>query len=75
MELGHLYSSDFRFNISSDDNRVREWRPCGERLNPAFALQLHTAPTTGVIVWGVIAYNIQSLLVLIRSAMTAQRYV
>ncbi|GFT64277.1 uncharacterized protein TNCV_5134361 [Trichonephila clavipes] len=28
-----------RFNLSSDDNCVRVWRPCGERLNPAFALQ------------------------------------
>ncbi|GFW01184.1 transposable element Tcb1 transposase [Trichonephila clavipes] len=35
---------------SSDDNRV--WRPLGERLNPAFALQRHTAPTAGVMVWG-----------------------
>ncbi|GFW75377.1 uncharacterized protein TNCV_4190311 [Trichonephila clavipes] len=35
-------------------------RPRGERLNPAFALQLHTASTAGVMVWGVIAYNTRS---------------
>ncbi|GFU34624.1 hypothetical protein TNCV_1993441 [Trichonephila clavipes] len=35
------------FNLSSDDNRVCAWRPRGERLNPAFALQQHTAPTAG----------------------------
>ncbi|GFV96623.1 transposable element Tcb2 transposase [Trichonephila clavipes] len=29
----------------SDDNRVRVWRLHGKRLNPAFALQRHTAPT------------------------------
>ncbi|GFU71468.1 hypothetical protein TNCV_2378551 [Trichonephila clavipes] len=40
---------------SSDDNRM--WRPRGERLNPAFTLQRHTATTAGVMVWGVIAYN------------------
>ncbi|GFV82926.1 transposable element Tcb2 transposase [Trichonephila clavipes] len=28
-----------RFNLSSDDNSIRVWRPCGVRLNPAFALQ------------------------------------
>ncbi|GFW79328.1 transposable element Tcb2 transposase [Trichonephila clavipes] len=38
-----------RFNLSSDDNRDRVWRPRGEFLNPAFALLRHTAPTTGVM--------------------------
>ncbi|GFX97043.1 transposable element Tcb1 transposase [Trichonephila clavipes] len=35
---------------SSDDNRVRVWRPGGERLNPTFALQRHTAATPSVMV-------------------------
>ncbi|GFY05781.1 transposable element Tcb2 transposase [Trichonephila clavipes] len=52
-----IFSDESRFNLSSDDNRVRVWRPRGECLIPAFALQRHTAPTAGVIVWGVIAYN------------------
>ncbi|GFT67177.1 transposable element Tcb2 transposase [Trichonephila clavipes] len=66
MEPGLLYRRESRFNLSSDDNRVRMWRPRGERLNPAFALQRHTAPTTGVMVWGSLVYNIRSPLVLIR---------
>ncbi|GFV80762.1 transposable element Tcb2 transposase [Trichonephila clavipes] len=66
-----------RFNLSSDDNRVRVWRPRFERLNPAFALQRHTAPTAGVMVWGAVAYYTLSPLVLIHGTthMTAQRYV
>ncbi|GFT86688.1 transposable element Tcb2 transposase [Trichonephila clavipes] len=32
-----VFSDESRFNLSSDDNRVCVWRPCGERLNPAFA--------------------------------------
>ncbi|GFY25066.1 transposable element Tcb1 transposase [Trichonephila clavipes] len=44
-----VFSDESRFKLSSDDNRVRVWRPDGERLNPAFALQRHTAPTVGVI--------------------------
>ncbi|GFT33262.1 transposable element Tcb2 transposase [Trichonephila clavipes] len=32
-----------RFNLSSDNNRVRAWRRRSERLNPAFALQRRTA--------------------------------
>ncbi|GFX81962.1 transposable element Tcb2 transposase [Trichonephila clavipes] len=70
----HHISDESRFNLSNDDNRVRLWRSRGERLNPAFLLQRHTAPTAGVMVWGAIAYNTRSLLVLIRATMTAQRY-
>ncbi|GFV38746.1 transposable element Tcb1 transposase [Trichonephila clavipes] len=44
-----VFSDESRFNLSSDDNRVRVWRPRGERLNPASALQRHTAPTAGAI--------------------------
>ncbi|GFX10492.1 transposable element Tcb1 transposase [Trichonephila clavipes] len=43
---------EFRFNLSSDDNRVREWRLRGEHLNPAFALQRYTASTAGEMLWG-----------------------
>ncbi|GFX02838.1 hypothetical protein TNCV_4438201 [Trichonephila clavipes] len=43
---------------------------CGD-LNPTSALQRHTAPTAGVMVWGVIAYDTGSPLVLIRGTMTA----
>ncbi|GFX40087.1 transposable element Tcb2 transposase [Trichonephila clavipes] len=68
------FSDESRFNLSSDDNRVRVWRPHRERLNPAFALQRHTASTAGVV-WGAIAYNTRSPLVLIHGTMTAQRYV
>ncbi|GFU80660.1 transposable element Tcb1 transposase [Trichonephila clavipes] len=61
-------SDESRFNLSGD-----EWRPRGERLNPVFSLQRHIATTAGVIVWGAIAYNTQSPLVLIGGTMTAQR--
>ncbi|GFT98410.1 transposable element Tcb2 transposase [Trichonephila clavipes] len=60
---------------SSDNNHVRVWRPRVERLNPAFALQQHTAPIAGVMVWGTIAYNTRSPLILIRGTMTSQPYV
>ncbi|GFY22070.1 transposable element Tcb2 transposase [Trichonephila clavipes] len=42
-----VFSDKSRFNLSSDDNGVRVWRPRGERLNPTFALQRHTALTAG----------------------------
>ncbi|GFY12410.1 transposable element Tcb1 transposase [Trichonephila clavipes] len=69
-----VFSDESRFNLSSDDNRVRVWRPRGERLNPAFALQQHSAPTADVMIRGAIAYNTRSPLVLIRGTLTAQQY-
>ncbi|GFT97124.1 uncharacterized protein TNCV_3857911 [Trichonephila clavipes] len=49
METYRLERRESRFNLSSDDNHVPVWRLRGERLNPAFALQRHTAPTAGVM--------------------------
>ncbi|PRD24285.1 UNVERIFIED_CONTAM: hypothetical protein NCL1_44234 [Trichonephila clavipes] len=73
-EWNQFVSTDeSRFNLSSDDNRVRVWRPRVERLNPAFVLQRNTTPTAGVMVWGAIGCNIRSPLVLIRGTMTAQK--
>ncbi|GFT62080.1 transposable element Tcb2 transposase [Trichonephila clavipes] len=40
-----VFSDESRLKLSSGNNHVRVWRP---RLNPAFALQRHTAPTAGV---------------------------
>ncbi|GFW94917.1 transposable element Tcb2 transposase [Trichonephila clavipes] len=70
-----VLNHESRFNLGSDDNRVRVWSPRSERLYLAFALQRHTTPTAGVIVWGAIAYNTRIPVVLIRGTMTAQRYV
>ncbi|GFY15115.1 transposable element Tcb2 transposase [Trichonephila clavipes] len=76
VELNQVaFSDESRVYFSSDDNRVRVSRPHGERFNPAFALQRHAAPTTGVMVCGVFPYNTRSSLILIRGTMTAQRYV
>ncbi|GFV15203.1 transposable element Tcb2 transposase [Trichonephila clavipes] len=74
-EWNQVISSDeSRFNLSSDDNRVCMWWTRNERLNPVFALQRHTAPTAGVMLWCVIAYNTRPPLVLIHDTITAQRY-
>ncbi|GFS70614.1 transposable element Tcb2 transposase [Trichonephila clavipes] len=61
-----VFSDESILNLSTDDNRVRVWRPCGERINPVFDLQRHTDATASVMVWGVIAYNTRSLLLFIR---------
>ncbi|GFW10816.1 transposable element Tcb2 transposase [Trichonephila clavipes] len=49
--------------------------PHGERLNPSFDLQRHTAPTPGMMVWDSIAYNTRSLIVLIRCTMAVHWYI
>ncbi|GFY06548.1 transposable element Tcb2 transposase [Trichonephila clavipes] len=67
VEWNHvIFSDESRFNLRSDDNRVRVWRSRGDHLNPAFALRRHTASPARVMVWGAIAYNTWSPLVLIR---------
>ncbi|GFV69169.1 transposable element Tcb2 transposase [Trichonephila clavipes] len=55
-----VYSDEYRFNLSSDATPVRVWSPRGERLNPAFALQQRTAPTSDVMAWSAIAYEAPS---------------
>ncbi|GFT52223.1 transposable element Tcb2 transposase [Trichonephila clavipes] len=79
-QLGHSDSVVRRFwdqwiRENSGDNHVRAWRPRGERLNPAFALQRQTIPTAGMMLWRAIAYNTRSPQLLIRGTMTVQRYV
>ncbi|GFV36507.1 transposable element Tcb1 transposase [Trichonephila clavipes] len=44
-----IFSDESRFNLDSDDNCVRVWRPHGEHFNPAFALQRHTTFTAGIM--------------------------
>ncbi|PRD36630.1 UNVERIFIED_CONTAM: hypothetical protein NCL1_08071 [Trichonephila clavipes] len=68
-----VFSDKPRFNLSSENNRVRVWRPRGERLNLSFALQRHTAPIAGVMAWGAIAYKTWLPLVLICDTMAVQR--
>ncbi|GFU82930.1 transposable element Tcb1 transposase [Trichonephila clavipes] len=58
---------------SSDDNRVRVWGARVERRNPALALRRHTTSTAGVMVWGAIACNTRTPLVLTCGIMTAKR--
>ncbi|GFT06064.1 transposable element Tcb1 transposase [Trichonephila clavipes] len=71
-ELNHAaFCDESRFNLSSDDNRVRMWRPHDERVNPAFALQRHTTLTAGVMLWGAFFCNTWLPPVLIRDTMTA----
>ncbi|GFU90633.1 transposable element Tcb2 transposase [Trichonephila clavipes] len=45
-----VFNDESRFNLSNDDSSLRVWRPCGDRLNPVFALQRHTDSTAGVMV-------------------------
>ncbi|GFX26180.1 transposable element Tcb2 transposase [Trichonephila clavipes] len=42
-----IFGNESRFNLGSDNYRVRVRRPRGERLNPIFAIQRHTTPATG----------------------------
>ncbi|GFV35495.1 transposable element Tcb2 transposase [Trichonephila clavipes] len=51
------------------------WRRPGERYNSSHTVLLHTARTAGVMVWGAIAYDSRSTLIVMRGTLTGQRYV
>ncbi|GFX86504.1 transposable element Tcb2 transposase [Trichonephila clavipes] len=70
-----VFSDESRFVLGTDDNRVREWRHPVERYNSPHTVLRHTARTAGVMVWGVIAYDSRSTLIVMRGTLTGQRYV
>ncbi|GFS47902.1 transposable element Tcb2 transposase [Trichonephila clavipes] len=71
-----VFSDESRFVLGTDDNRVRVWRGPGERYNPPPPTFLrHTARTAGVMVWGAIAHDSRSTLIVMRGTLTGQRYV
>ncbi|GFX56146.1 transposable element Tcb2 transposase [Trichonephila clavipes] len=70
-----LFSDESRFVLGTDYNRVRVWRRPGERYNSAHTALRHTACTAGVMVWGAIAYDSRSTLIVMRLTLTGHRYV
>ncbi|GFX54411.1 transposable element Tcb1 transposase [Trichonephila clavipes] len=70
-----VFSDEFRFVLGTEDNRVRVWRHPGEWYNFPHTVLRHTARTAGVIIWGTIAYDSRSTLIVMRGALTGQRYV
>ncbi|GFU82725.1 transposable element Tcb1 transposase [Trichonephila clavipes] len=70
-----VFRDESRFVLGTDDNRVRVWRRPGERYNSPHTALRHTARTAGVMVWGAIAYDSRSTLIVMRGTLTGQRYV
>ncbi|GFX43979.1 transposable element Tc1 transposase [Trichonephila clavipes] len=70
-----LFSDESWFVLGTDDNRVRVWRHPGERYNSPHTVLRHTAHTAGVMVWGGIAYDSRSTLIVMCGTLTSQRYV
>ncbi|GFS61356.1 transposable element Tcb2 transposase [Trichonephila clavipes] len=64
-----------RFVLGTDDNHVRVWRRPGGRYNSPHTVLRHTACTAGVMVWGAIAYDSRSTLIVIHGTLMGQRYV
>ncbi|GFV74319.1 transposable element Tcb1 transposase [Trichonephila clavipes] len=70
-----VFSDESRFVLGTEDNRVRVWRRPGERYNSPHTVLHHTARTSGVMVWGTIAYDNRSTLIVMRGTLMSQRYV
>ncbi|GFU29006.1 transposable element Tcb2 transposase [Trichonephila clavipes] len=70
-----VFSDESRFVLGTDDNRVRVWSHPGERYNSPHTVLRHTARTACVMVWGAIAYDSRSTLIVMRRTLIGQRYV
>ncbi|GFW28701.1 transposable element Tcb1 transposase [Trichonephila clavipes] len=68
-------SDESRFALGTDDNRVQVWRRPGERYDSHHIVLRHTARTAGVMVWGALAYESRTTLIMMRGTLTGQRYV
>ncbi|GFV62385.1 transposable element Tcb1 transposase [Trichonephila clavipes] len=69
-----IFSDESRFILSADDHRTRVWRRTGQRSDPAFIVERHTAISQGVTVWGA-KWDTRSSLVVLQGTLTARRYV
>ncbi|GFX56441.1 HTH_Tnp_Tc3_2 domain-containing protein [Trichonephila clavipes] len=70
-----IFSDESRFSLSDDDHRTRVWRRTGQRSDPAFIVERHTAISQGVTVWGANSLDTRSSLVVLQGTLTACRYV
>ncbi|GFX40370.1 transposable element Tc1 transposase [Trichonephila clavipes] len=70
-----IFSEESRFSLSADDHRTRVWRRTGQRSDPAFIVERHTAISQGATVWGAISWDTRSSLVVLQGTLTARRYV
>ncbi|GFX17695.1 HTH_Tnp_Tc3_2 domain-containing protein [Trichonephila clavipes] len=70
-----IFSDESRFSLSDDDHHTRVWRRTGQRSDPAFIVERHTAISQGVTVWGAISWDTRSSLVVLQCTLTARRYV
>ncbi|GFU31772.1 transposable element Tc1 transposase [Trichonephila clavipes] len=70
-----MFNDESRFVFGTDDNHVRVWRRPGERYNSPHTVLRHSARTAVLMVWGAIAYDSRSTLIVMRgTARVAQDF-
>ncbi|GFU13170.1 HTH_Tnp_Tc3_2 domain-containing protein [Trichonephila clavipes] len=80
-QLGVRQTGDVSSSVMNPDSvsvlmtTARVWRRTGQRSDPAFIVEPHTAISQGVTVWGAISWDTRSSLVVLQGTLTARRYV
>lgn len=69
-----IFRDESRSSLSADDHHTRVWRRPGQRSDPAFVLEWHTAITKGVTVCEAIFCDTQAPLVVLQGTMTVRSY-
>ncbi|GFX84046.1 transposable element Tc1 transposase [Trichonephila clavipes] len=70
-----IFSDESRFSLSADDHRTRVWRRIGQRSDPAFIVERHTAISQRCDSVGKVLGDTRSSLVVLQGTLTARRYV
>ncbi|GFX56889.1 transposable element Tc1 transposase [Trichonephila clavipes] len=69
-----VFNDESRLQLCPDDHRRRVWKCLGQCADPSFTIARHTGPQPGVMVWGVISFDIRTPLVVIRGPFRVQWY-
>ncbi|GFV10520.1 DDE_3 domain-containing protein, partial [Trichonephila clavipes] len=68
-----IFSDESRFSLSADDHRTRVWRRTGQRSDPAFIVERHTAIFTRCDSVGSNFWDTRSSLVVLQGTLTASQ--
>ncbi|GFX02492.1 transposable element Tcb1 transposase [Trichonephila clavipes] len=70
-----VITDESRICLQQQDDRIRVWRHCGERMPNSCVMLCHTGPAPCILVWGGIGYHSRTSLVRIAGTLNSQRYI
>ncbi|GFV07704.1 transposable element Tcb1 transposase [Trichonephila clavipes] len=72
---GTVFTDESRTCLQHHDGQIRVWRHRGERMLNSCVMHSHTAPASGIMVWGGNGYHSRTPLARIAGTLNSQRYI